>query len=93
MTAAELIRRVPLVRRFGPALPTVAVVPDDELLDKNRSTLEQIRSRGGPVLAVAHQPLVGLATDTIVVPRSQPMLAHMARMPPCTSWAPVLGVQ
>ena len=71
--AAAELKHGPLAL-ITPELPTVAVVPDDELLDKNRSTLEQIRSRGGPVLAVAHQPLPGLATDTIVVPRSQPEL-------------------
>ena len=71
--AAAELKHGPLAL-IAPELPTVAIVPDDELIDKNRSTLEQIRSRGGPVLAVAHQPLPGLATDTIIVPRSQPEL-------------------
>jgi glucosamine--fructose-6-phosphate aminotransferase (isomerizing) len=57
-----------------PELPTVAVVPDDELLEKNVSSLEQVRARGGPVLAVGHCPLEGLADDAIVVPRSEPEL-------------------
>jgi glucosamine--fructose-6-phosphate aminotransferase (isomerizing) len=58
-----------------PELPTVAVVPDDELLDKNLSTLGQVRARGGRVLAVAHRPVAGnLADDVIVVPKNEPEL-------------------
>ena len=55
---------------IGPSVPTVAVVPDDELLEKNLSTLAEIRSRDGAVLAVAHRELAG-ADDVIVVPRSE----------------------
>ncbi len=70
--AAEL-KHGPLAL-VGPELPTVAVVPDDELLVKNRSSLEQIRSRGGHVYAVAHGPLDGLADGLMRVPRSEPEL-------------------
>ena len=37
---------------IGPDLPTVAIVPDDELLDKNLTTLGEIRARGGPLLVI-----------------------------------------
>jgi glutamine---fructose-6-phosphate transaminase (isomerizing) len=57
-----------------PGLPTVAIVPDDELLDKNRSTVEQIRARDGRVIIVGHRSLGGLADHEILVPRSQPEL-------------------
>jgi glucosamine--fructose-6-phosphate aminotransferase (isomerizing) len=57
-----------------PGLPTVAIVPDDELLDKNRSTVEQIRARDGRVIAVGHRSLAGLADHEILVPRSEPEL-------------------
>jgi glutamine---fructose-6-phosphate transaminase (isomerizing) len=70
--AAEL-KHGPLAL-IGPELPTVAIVPDDELIEKNRSSLEQIRSRGGQVLAVGGRDLGGLADETILVPRSQPEL-------------------
>jgi glucosamine--fructose-6-phosphate aminotransferase (isomerizing) len=60
---------------IGPTLPTVAVVPDDELLDKNVSTLMEIRARRGGVLAVAHRQLPPEVADhTIVVPKNQPEL-------------------
>jgi glucosamine--fructose-6-phosphate aminotransferase (isomerizing) len=59
----------------GPDLPTVAVVPDDELLDKNLSTLGEIKTRHGRVLAVGHTaPDVKLADDALLVPRNEPEL-------------------
>jgi glucosamine--fructose-6-phosphate aminotransferase (isomerizing) len=59
----------------GPQLPTVAVVPDDELFDKNLSTLGEIRARGGRVLVVGHRDLdPALADQVLVVPRSEPEL-------------------
>jgi glucosamine--fructose-6-phosphate aminotransferase (isomerizing) len=59
-----------------PELPTVAVVPDDELLDKNLSTLGQVRARRGRVLAIAHSAAAAKedADDVIVVPKNQPEL-------------------
>jgi glutamine---fructose-6-phosphate transaminase (isomerizing) len=56
-----------------PDVPSVAIVPDDELLEKNRATLEEIKARNGRILAVAHQPQP-LADETIVVPRNEPEL-------------------
>ncbi|GAA4549278.1 glutamine--fructose-6-phosphate transaminase (isomerizing) [Pseudonocardia xishanensis] len=59
----------------SPELPTVACVPADDLLDKNTSTLAEIRARRGPVVALAHRELsTDLADRTIVVPRSEPEL-------------------
>ncbi|MCX2971136.1 MULTISPECIES: glutamine--fructose-6-phosphate transaminase (isomerizing) [Streptomyces] len=56
-----------------PAVPTVAIVPDDDLLDKNRATLEEIKARSGRILAVAHTEQEK-ADHTIVVPRNEPEL-------------------
>ncbi|MFH0244227.1 glutamine--fructose-6-phosphate transaminase (isomerizing) [Streptomyces sp. HK10] len=53
-----------------PAVPTVAVVPEDELLEKNRATLEEVRARGGRILAVAHSDQEK-AEHTVVVPRNE----------------------
>ncbi|MEW1719417.1 glutamine--fructose-6-phosphate transaminase (isomerizing) [Streptomyces sp. NPDC093109] len=53
-----------------PALPTVAIVPDDDLLEKNRAALEEIKARSGPILAVAHQEQEK-ADHTIVVPKNE----------------------
>jgi len=59
----------------SPELPTVACVPDDDLLEKNTSTLAEIRARRGPVVALAHRELsTELADSTIVIPRNEPEL-------------------
>ncbi|MGK4579375.1 glutamine--fructose-6-phosphate transaminase (isomerizing) [Kitasatospora sp. HPMI-4] len=60
---------------ISPELPTVALVPDDELLDKNLTTLGEIKARSGRVLAIGHRvPEDRLADHCIVVPKSQPEL-------------------
>jgi len=53
-------------------MPSVVIVPNDELIAKNVSTIEQIKARGGPVIAItsANIPL-GLADATIRVPRTE----------------------
>ncbi|MCW3039523.1 MAG: hypothetical protein JWM31_1428 [Solirubrobacterales bacterium] len=57
-----------------PELPTIVVAPDDHLVDKNRSAMEQIKARGGPVVAVGHRAFAGLADDTLLVPKNEPEL-------------------
>ncbi|MFI0907590.1 glutamine--fructose-6-phosphate transaminase (isomerizing) [Streptomyces sioyaensis] len=56
-----------------PAMPTVAIVPDDDLLEKNRAALEEIKARSGRILAVAHQEQEK-ADHTVVVPKNEPEL-------------------
>jgi glutamine---fructose-6-phosphate transaminase (isomerizing) len=60
----------------GPGLPTVAIIPDDELLEKNLSTLGEIRARQGRVLLVGHSALAAgqLADNVLVVPKNEPEL-------------------
>jgi glucosamine--fructose-6-phosphate aminotransferase (isomerizing) len=60
---------------ISPEMPTVAIVPDDDLLDKNTSTLSEIKARKGPVIALAHRQLPDeLADRTIVIPANEPEL-------------------
>jgi glutamine---fructose-6-phosphate transaminase (isomerizing) len=64
-------------------MPTVAVVPDEELLTKNISTIEEIKARGGPVVEVTDADLPpGLVNDVIKIPRVQPELAPIVRSIP-----------
>ena len=37
-----------------PQTPTVIVLPRDDLFAKNVSTIEEVKARGGPVLAITH---------------------------------------
>ncbi|MEV0546768.1 glutamine--fructose-6-phosphate transaminase (isomerizing) [Nocardia salmonicida] len=63
---------------IDPEMPSVVIVPDDELLAKNISTIEQIKARGGPVIAVTNADLPpNVADDVIRVPRVAPELDPM----------------
>jgi glucosamine--fructose-6-phosphate aminotransferase (isomerizing) len=58
---------------ISPELPTVAIVPDDDLLERNITAAQEIRARGGAVVAITH-PGVELgtaATQRIEVPRNE----------------------
>jgi glucosamine--fructose-6-phosphate aminotransferase (isomerizing) len=61
---------------ISPDLPTVAVVPDDELLDRNLTALHEIAARSGPVVAVTHHgvDLGDLAAHVLRVPVNEPEL-------------------
>ena len=57
------------------SMPSLVIVPADDLLSKNISTIEQIKARGGPVIAVTSADLpAGLADAVVRVPRGEPEL-------------------
>jgi glucosamine--fructose-6-phosphate aminotransferase (isomerizing) len=71
--AAEL-KHGPLAL-INASMPSVVVVPADELLSKNISTIEQIKARGGPVIAVTSAELPASLADAVIrVPRAEPEL-------------------
>ena len=71
--AAEL-KHGPLAL-INSSMPSLVVVPDDELLAKNISTIEQIRARGGPVIAVTSADLPSYLADAVIrVPGGEPEL-------------------
>ena len=58
-----------------PEMPSVVIIPSDDLIAKNISTIEQIKARGGPVIALTSADIPdGLADATIRVPRAEPEL-------------------
>ncbi|MDT7646829.1 MAG: hypothetical protein QOC75_3829, partial [Pseudonocardiales bacterium] len=60
---------------IDPGMPSVVIVPDDELLVKNIGTIEQIKARGGPVIAVTNATLpAGLVDAELRVPVNSPEL-------------------
>ena len=67
--AASELKHGPIAL-ISETFPTVVVLADDELFEKNVSSIQQVRARKGPVIAVTQRPLpVGLADDVILVPR------------------------
>jgi glucosamine--fructose-6-phosphate aminotransferase (isomerizing) len=58
-----------------PDMPSVVIIPSDGLIAKNISTIEQIKARSGPVIALTSADIPdGLADATIRVPRAEPEL-------------------
>jgi glucosamine--fructose-6-phosphate aminotransferase (isomerizing) len=58
-----------------PDMPSVVIIPSDDLIAKNISTIEQIKARSGPVIALTSADIPdGLADATIRVPRTEPEL-------------------
>ncbi len=58
---------------ISPAVPTVAIVPDDELTDRNVAALHEVAARGGPLVVVTHPDvdLGSVVATRIDVPRSE----------------------
>ncbi len=54
-------------------VPTVAILPDDELTDRNLAAMQQIAARHGPLVAITHPGVaVGeLAAPAITVPKNE----------------------
>jgi glucosamine--fructose-6-phosphate aminotransferase (isomerizing) len=62
---------------ISPETPTVLVLPRDDLYEKSLSSLEEIRARRGPVIAVTHAgdpELPAKAGDVLLVPQTEPEL-------------------
>jgi len=72
--AASELKHGPLAL-ISPTTPTVFVLPDDDLLEKNLSTIEEIRARKGPLLIVTNATgeqltrVQKLADDCILLPQ------------------------
>ncbi len=61
-----------------PETPTVIVMPRDDLFTKNVSTIEELRARRGPVIAITHPGELPVAVDaSFEVPTSEPELDPM----------------
>jgi len=58
-----------------PETPTVIVLPRDDLYRKNVSTIEEVKARGGPVIAITHPGEAHVAFDrSFDVPMLEPEL-------------------
>jgi len=70
---------------IDPRTPTVAIAPQDAVVDKMRSNIEQVRARSGEVIAlVSHgdHSLDDLVTDVIELPEIDPLLTPLVSVVP-----------
>ena len=63
--------------------PTIAIVFDDELVPKNLASIEEIRARGGPVLAISQgQEITQADAGCLQLPRTHPLLSPILALVP-----------
>jgi glutamine---fructose-6-phosphate transaminase (isomerizing) len=57
---------------IAPETPTIVVIPKDDLFAKNVSTIEEIRARRGPVIAITHPGELPVKVEAaLCVPKSE----------------------
>jgi glucosamine--fructose-6-phosphate aminotransferase (isomerizing) len=69
-----------------PDIPTVAIVPRDEMYEKMYSNIQEVKSRKGPVIAIATQGderVREVADDVIEIPRTLSFLNPILAVVPC----------
>ncbi|MFT5693898.1 MAG: glucosamine--fructose-6-phosphate aminotransferase (isomerizing) [Oceanicoccus sp.] len=81
-----------------PETPTVFVLPDDDLIEKNMASIEEIRARKGPILIVTHpvgagrKHLLNLVDDALIVPKSHEILDPILMLLPLQLLAYHIGL-
>lgn len=75
--------------------PTIAIVPQDSVYEKNLSNLEEIRARKGPVIAIATEGdtrITDVAEHVLFIPKSLEMLTPILSVIPLQLLAYYVGV-
>ncbi|TSC53282.1 MAG: glucosamine--fructose-6-phosphate aminotransferase (isomerizing), partial [Parcubacteria group bacterium LiPW_39] len=70
--------------------PTLAIAPRDSVYEKMVSNLEEIKARGGPIIALTtegNKSLRGLADDVLFVPKTLEMLTPILAVVPLQLFA------
>ena len=76
-------------------VPSVCIVPQDSVYEKMVSNIEEIRARGGPVIAVATEGdarIREIADDVIFIPKTLEMLTPLLSVIPLQLFAYHFGV-
>lgn len=71
---------------INPEMPTVAIIPRDDMYDKMISNIHEIKSRKGPVIAIATQgdmEISEMVDEVIEIPRSLDFLNPILAVVPC----------
>ncbi|MCP4682889.1 MAG: glutamine--fructose-6-phosphate transaminase (isomerizing) [Desulfobacterales bacterium] len=71
---------------INPEMPTVAIIPRDDMYDKMFSNIQEVKSRKGPVIAIATQrdeKIKETADEIIEIPATLPFLNPILAVIPC----------
>jgi len=79
---------------ISPETLTVVVIPSDDLFEKNVSTIQEIRARRGPVLALSNTSTLPVAVDdVIVVPQLHELLDPLLMLVPLQFLAYLIAME
>ena len=76
-------------------LPSVVIIPSDSMYDKTLNSIQEIKARKGPVLAIAtkgNKEIVKLVDDVIYIPETIEMLTPLLSVAPLHLFAYYIGV-
>ncbi|MBV9673548.1 MAG: glutamine--fructose-6-phosphate transaminase (isomerizing) [Verrucomicrobia bacterium] len=85
-----------IIALIRPEVPSIMIMPDDAVFDKNISSLEQIKARKGPVIAVASEgrkQVAVLADDVITIPKCPDFVSPILSAVPLQLFAYHLAVK
>lgn len=71
---------------INPEMPTVAIIPKDDMYEKMFSNIQEIKSRKGPVIAIATKgddDLREIVDDVIEIPKTLDFLNPILAVVPC----------
>ena len=71
---------------INPDMPTVAIVPQDDMYEKMINNIQEIKSRKGPVIAIAtmgDKKIKKIADEVIEIPSTLNYLYHVLTIIPC----------
>ena len=78
----------------SPETLTVVIIPSDDLFEKNIATIEEIRARRGPVLALSQVSRLPVAVDAlIVVPQLHELLDPLLMLIPLQLFAYQIAIE
>jgi len=81
--SAELKHGV--IALISPELPTVAIVPNDAVFEKNLSNIEEVKARKGPIIAISTEgcaEVEKVADDVIYIPECPDLLSPLLTVVP-----------
>jgi glucosamine--fructose-6-phosphate aminotransferase (isomerizing) len=85
-----------IIALVGPDVPSVMIAPDDAVYEKNINSLEQVRARKGPVIAIAtegRKQIAQLASDVILIPKCPDFISPILTTIPLQLFAYHLAVE
>ena len=80
----------------SPEFPSLVIAPEDSVYEKNLSNMEELKARGGPVIAIATEgdkEIGKIADDVFYIPKTLEMLTPILSVVPLHLFAYYVAVK